>query len=68
MKNQKLKMMFTTMKNDSGADIEVLSSHDEAALLGGNCPVLTSCTTYVDCEGKYKKPGSITIGLPDIKL
>ena len=67
MRNQKLQMMFTQMKSDSGKDVEVLSSNEEVSLLGGNCPMLTSCTTYVDCQGKYKKPGSTTIE-PTIKL
>lgn len=69
MKNQKLQMKFASMKGNTSVDIEILSNNEESSLLGGNCPMLTSCTTYVDCENKYKKGDrDAEIKLPDIKL
>lgn len=69
MKNQKLKMMFTTMKNNSGVDVEVLSSNDEMSLLGGSCPMLSTCGTYTSCNPKFKDgSGSTTTIEPTVKL
>lgn len=67
MKNQKLQMMFSQMKNNSEKDIEVLSSNDELSLLGGSCPVLMTCGTYTSCATKFKDGNRDTdIKLPDL--
>ena len=69
MRNQKLQMMFTQMKSDSGVEIEVLSSNDEMALLGGSCPVLMTCGTYTSCATKFKDAsGSTTTIKPTVEL
>lgn len=60
MKNRKLKNLLLDLKIKESSTIQVLSIAQELSILGGSCPMLTQCDTYVSCEVKYKVIGGDT--------
>lgn len=67
MKNKKLKQLVKNMKHIEILDVQVLSTKEELSILGGSCPMLTSCETYTNCAVKFKDSSDTgTIDMPFI--
>ena len=68
MRNQKLQSFFRDMKRGPQSEVEILTSREEMSLLGGACPVLTSCETFKTCNPKFKDTPPTTGGGGDSEI
>lgn len=55
MKNKKLRHLLKSIKHIESLDVQVLSTNEEHAILGGSCPMLTTCGTFTNCTSKFKE-------------